>query len=142
MKVHHVMQIIKGSLLYQNLIFPFVSFLAGGLTIMLLPKRLFQFGQKWLKFLISGKNCLNPNNLLEGDMGKTKVMNLFFFRWMILLCLYSFVSLKKQKKLTVFLLLWKQVPHRHILLLTLWKVALLEVLSCLMYWRRPTLHIN
>ena len=35
---------------------------------------------KMLEVLISGKDCLNPNNLVEGDPGKRKVMNFYFLR--------------------------------------------------------------
>ena len=68
---------MKGSLMNQNLIFHFVSVLTDGLRMML-PKRLFQLGQKWLKFLISGKDCLNPNNLVKGDLGKKSYEFLLF----------------------------------------------------------------
>ena len=35
---------------------------------------------KMLEVLISGKDCLNPNNLVEGDPGKRKVMNFYVLR--------------------------------------------------------------
>lgn len=55
MKVLHVVQILKGPLLYKNLIFHFISVLTDGLRMMLLPKSLFQFDEKWLKILKSKK---------------------------------------------------------------------------------------
>ena len=35
---------------------------------------------KMLEVLISGKDCLNPNNLVEGDPGKRKVVNFYVLR--------------------------------------------------------------
>ena len=58
MKVHHVVQIMKGSFHHQSLIFHFVSVLTDGSRM---EKRNFQFYRKWLKFLISGRHCQNPN---------------------------------------------------------------------------------
>ena len=51
MKVHHAVQVMKVSLLHQNVILHFVSILTDGLGMMLFPERLFQFGRKCLKFL-------------------------------------------------------------------------------------------
>ena len=52
-----------------------------------------------------------------------KVMNFYFFRWMVHLCLPSFIFLNKcQRSSTIFLLLSKQVPQRCYLFLILWKI--------------------
>ena len=67
MKIHHAEHIVKGSLGHQHLIFYFVSVSTS-------------IWSKVTEVLISRKDYLNPNNLVEGDLGKTKVVNFYFLK--------------------------------------------------------------